>query len=151
MTYRRITLPLYLIKEQRRVGGTGVYTALMTDLSETCKTIANEVNRGAMAGTMGYAGSRNVQGEDQKALDVLTNDIFLYMTEQAGNWAGMASEELEHVYPRGRRKGATCFCSIPSTVRAMSMSTSRWAPFFRSSVFPKAPIHRARRRFCNRA
>ena len=105
MTYRRITLPLYLIKEQRRVGGTGVYTALMTDLSETCKTIANEVNRGAMAGTMGYAGSRNVQGEDQKALDILTNDIFLYMTEQAGNWAGMASEELEHVYTSRASEG----------------------------------------------
>lgn len=98
MTYKRVTLPLFLIQEQRRLGGTGAFTALMTDLCTTCKTISNEVNRGAMAGTMGYAGSRNVQGEDQKALDVLANDIFLYMTEQGGNWAGMASEELEDVY-----------------------------------------------------
>ena len=98
MTYKRVTLPLFLIQEQRRLGGTGAFTALMTDLCTTCKMISNEVNRGAMAGTMGYAGSRNVQGEDQKALDVLSNDIFLYMTEQGGNWAGMASEELEDVY-----------------------------------------------------
>ncbi|MDR3373536.1 MAG: class 1 fructose-bisphosphatase [Ancalomicrobiaceae bacterium] len=98
MTYKRLTLPLFLIQEQRRLGGTGVFTALMTDLCTTCKTISNEVNRGAMAGTMGYAGSRNVQGEDQKELDVLANDIFLYMTDQGGNWAGMVSEELEDVH-----------------------------------------------------
>lgn len=98
MTYRRITLPLFLVQEQRRLGGSGVFTALMTDICTTCKTISNEVNRGAMAGTMGYAGSRNVQGEEQKELDVLANDIFLYMTDQSGNWAGVASEELEDAY-----------------------------------------------------
>jgi fructose-1,6-bisphosphatase I len=98
MTYKRITLPLFLVKEQRRTGGSGIFTALMTDICTTCKTISNEVNRGAMAGTLGYAGSRNVQGEDQKALDVLANDIFLYMTDQGGNWAGVASEELEDVH-----------------------------------------------------
>jgi fructose-1,6-bisphosphatase I len=98
MTYKRVTLPHFLIQEQRRLGGSGAFTALMTDICSTCKTISNEVSRGAMAGTLGYAGSRNVQGEDQKALDVLANDIFLYMTEQGGNWAGMASEELEDVH-----------------------------------------------------
>lgn len=98
MSYKQITLPLFLVQEQRRFGGTGAFTALMTDICTTCKTISNEVNRGAMAGTMGYAGSRNVQGEDQKSLDVLANDIFLYMTDQGGNWAGMVSEELEDVH-----------------------------------------------------
>ena len=98
MTYRRITLPLFLVQEQRRLGGSGVFTALMTDICTTCKTISNEVNRGAMAGTLGYAGSRNVQGEEQKELDVLANDIFLYMIDQGGNWAGVASEELEDVH-----------------------------------------------------
>lgn len=98
MTYRRITLPLFLVQEQRRLGGSGIFTALMTDICTTCKTISNEVNRGAMAGTMGYAGSKNVQGEEQKELDVLANDIFLYMIDQGGNWAGVASEELEDVH-----------------------------------------------------
>jgi fructose-1,6-bisphosphatase I len=60
--------------------------------------ISNEVNRGAMAGNLGYAGSRNVQGEDQKTLDVLANDIFMHITEQGGNYAAMASEELEDVH-----------------------------------------------------
>ena len=97
-SYKRVTLSLFLIQEQRRLGGTGSFTALLTDICTTSKMISNEVNRGAMAGNLGYAGSRNVQGEDQKTLDVLANDIFMHITEQGGNYAAMASEELEDVH-----------------------------------------------------
>jgi fructose-1,6-bisphosphatase I len=98
MPYKRITLSHYLIEEQRRRAGTGTFTSLVTDILTACKMISHEVNRGALAGNLGVAGSENIQGEEQKKLDVLANDIFLYMNAQGGNYAAMASEELEDVH-----------------------------------------------------
>jgi fructose-1,6-bisphosphatase I len=46
---------------------------------------------------MGTLGSENVQGEVQKALDVITNDIFIEACQKSGYVAGMASEELVDV------------------------------------------------------
>ncbi|RAU22224.1 class 1 fructose-bisphosphatase [Paramagnetospirillum kuznetsovii] len=99
MPYTRITMTHFLLEEQRRLGGSGSFTALMTDIIFACKMIAHEVNRGALAGNHGLAGSENVQGEDQKKLDVLANDIFMHMNALGGNYAGMASEELEDIHP----------------------------------------------------
>jgi fructose-1,6-bisphosphatase I len=98
MSYRRITLSQFLMNEHRRHGGSGNFTSLMTDILTTCKMISHAVNRGAMAGNLGLAGTENVQGEEQKKLDVLANEIFLHMSSQSGNYAAMASEELEDVY-----------------------------------------------------
>jgi fructose-1,6-bisphosphatase I len=98
MSYKRVTLTHYLLQEQRRLGRTGAFTALMNDVITACKMISHEVNRGAMAGNLGAAGSENVQGEEQKKLDVLANDIFLHMNGLGGNYAAMASEELEDVH-----------------------------------------------------
>ncbi|CAA7615269.1 class 1 fructose-bisphosphatase [Magnetospirillum sp. UT-4] len=96
--YRRTTLSHNLLDEQRRLGGSGSFTALMTDILTACKMVAHEVNQGALVGNLGVAGSENVQGEEQKKLDVLANDIFLHMNALGGNYAGMASEELEDVH-----------------------------------------------------
>ncbi len=98
MPYKRITLTHFLLQEQRRLGGSGTFTTLMQDILTACKMIAHEVNRGAMAGNLGVAGTENVQGEEQKKLDVLANDIFMYMNGQGGSYAAMASEELEDVH-----------------------------------------------------
>jgi fructose-1,6-bisphosphatase I len=57
---------------------------------------------------MGSLASENVQGEVQKELDVITNELFISSLEWAGHLAGMASEEMEHPYdipgqyPRGK-------------------------------------------------
>ncbi|MGE5546034.1 MAG: class 1 fructose-bisphosphatase [Solirubrobacterales bacterium] len=98
MPYNRITLSHYLLEEQRRLGRSGAFTALMTDILTACKMVSHEVNRGALVGNLGIAGSENVQGEEQKKLDVLANDIFLHMNAQSGNYAAMASEELEDIH-----------------------------------------------------
>jgi fructose-1,6-bisphosphatase I len=97
MPYHRITLTHFLLEEQRRLGGTGSFTALMTDIIFACKMISHEVNRGALAGNLGVAGSEHVQGEEQKTLDILSNDIFMHMNALGGAYAGMASEEMEDV------------------------------------------------------
>ena len=71
---------------------------LLLDVESACKEIHDAVNQGALVGALGSAGSENVQGETQKKLDVMSNEMFIRHTESSGNLAGMASEEEEDVY-----------------------------------------------------
>ena len=102
------TLTQFLIEEQRHVqGATGDFTGLLNDVVTACKMIANGVNHGGLLGVLGAAGSENVQGEEQKKMDILSNDIFLKRNEWAGHLAAMASEEMDEVYqiPAGNPRG----------------------------------------------
>lgn len=99
----------FLIEEQRRhSGATGNFTALVNDVRLACKRIATLIGKGALADATGDAGTVNVQGEEQKRLDVLANDIFIRTNEWGGQLAAMASEEMEAPYvvpaeyPRGK-------------------------------------------------
>lgn len=93
------TLTQFLIEERRRhPDATGDLNALVTDVSLACKAIARKVAFGALADVLGSAGSDNVQGEEQKRLDVLSNQIFIHATEWGGHLAGMVSEEMEAPY-----------------------------------------------------
>lgn len=105
----RTTLVQYLIEERRRhPEATGDLNALITDVALACKAISRKVAFGGLAGVLGSAGSGNVQGEEQKTLDVLSNQIFLRANEWGGHVAAMASEELDDIslppgqYPRGK-------------------------------------------------
>ncbi len=70
-------------------------TAILSNVVDACKKIAIAIDKGALAGNMGSLGSENVQGEVQKALDVITNDIFIEATLCSAYVAGMVSEELD--------------------------------------------------------
>lgn len=110
----RPTLTQFLIEERRRFPtASGDFNALILDISIACKAIAKAVSQGELGGAMGnhaadVGGSVNVQGETQKKLDVLSNDVFIQRTEWAGHLAGMASEEMDlpyqipGQYPRGK-------------------------------------------------
>ncbi len=94
------TITQFISEEQRRIGGaTGEFTALLNDIVTACKYISNAVNQGALVGVLGSAGSENVQGETQKKLDVISNDVFIKSNEWAGHLAAMASEEMDEIYP----------------------------------------------------
>ncbi len=96
----RTTITQFIIEEQRHIqGATGDFTSLLNDIVTACKVISNLVNHGALVGVLGSAGSENVQGEAQKKLDVIANEVFLKSNEWAGHLAAMASEEMEEVYP----------------------------------------------------
>ncbi len=90
----------FIIEEQRQVpGASGDFTGLLSDIIMACKQIAHSVNKGALIGVLGSAGSENIQGETQKKLDVITNDIFIHANEWSGHLAAMASEEMDDIYP----------------------------------------------------
>ncbi|MGZ9074693.1 MAG: class 1 fructose-bisphosphatase [Burkholderiaceae bacterium] len=108
-TAGKATLTQFLIEERRRAPqATGDFNALITDVSLACKAISRKVAHGELGGVLGDVGSDNVQGEQQKTLDVLSNEIFLRANEWGGHVAGMVSEEMEDVftlppeYPRGK-------------------------------------------------
>jgi fructose-1,6-bisphosphatase I len=93
------SLVQFIIEEQRAIPGvSGDFTGLISDIIMACKQIAHDVNKGALIGVLGSAGSENVQGETQKKLDIITNEVFIKSTEWGGHLAAMASEEKDDVY-----------------------------------------------------
>jgi len=70
--------------------------ALIEAVSDSCRTISYLVSRGALADVLGAAGTGNIQGEEQKKLDVLCNDEMVAMAKACGVVAGVASEEEDH-------------------------------------------------------
>jgi len=109
-------LTRFLIHEQRKnPNATGEFTMLLSDIATACKAIAHEVNRGALAGNLGVAGSENIQGETQKKLDVIANDLFIGSLEWTGHLAAMASEENDEIIriPSSYAKGKYLICFDP--------------------------------------
>jgi fructose-1,6-bisphosphatase I len=108
---RRISLSRYLIEEQREKGKINADLRLLIEVvARACKSIAIAIGKGGLGGEggiLGEAGSDNVQGEAQKKLDVLSNEIFLEANEWGGHLAGMASEEMElpHAIPNRYPQG----------------------------------------------
>jgi fructose-1,6-bisphosphatase I len=76
-------------------------------VSRACKAISHAVGKGALGGVLGSLETENVQGEVQKKLDVLSNEILLEANEWGGHLAAMASEEMDsfHLIPNRYPKG----------------------------------------------
>ncbi len=95
------TITQFLIEEQRNIdGATGDLTSVINDVVTACKTISSAMRYGALSDDdlLGVSDSENVQGEAQKTLDIVANDLFLRRTEFGGHVAAMVSEEMEDVY-----------------------------------------------------
>ncbi|NCT69241.1 MAG: class 1 fructose-bisphosphatase [Rhodanobacteraceae bacterium] len=104
----RISLTRFLIEAQRDQGRiNGDLRLLIEVVARACKRISIAVGKGALGGVLGSAGTENVQGETQKKLDVLSNEILLEANEWGGHLAALASEEMDdphpipHRYPKG--------------------------------------------------
>lgn len=89
------TLAHYL-KEQKT---DSAVSDVITTITEVGKTISQLLRKGALADILGEAGNQNVQGEEQKKLDVLANDLLLDALAQNKHCAGVASEELDDATP----------------------------------------------------
>lgn len=74
----------------------GDLAQLICCLAEACAGIANAVERGSLSGTLGALEQSNVQGETQKQLDVISNDMLIDALRSSGLARGIASEEEEH-------------------------------------------------------
>ncbi|WP_144634830.1 class 1 fructose-bisphosphatase [Bordetella genomosp. 13] len=97
---KRKTLTQYLVEQQRSAEQVQPEVRLLIEVvARACKAISHAVSKGALGGVLGSLESENVQGEVQKKLDVLSNEILLEANEWGGHLAAMASEEMETVHP----------------------------------------------------
>ena len=97
---KRISLTQYLIEEQRLNNSIPAELRLLIEVvARACKTISHAVGKGALGDVLGTAESENVQGEIQKKLDIISNEILLQANEWGGHLAAMASEEMETIHP----------------------------------------------------
>jgi fructose-1,6-bisphosphatase I len=104
----KISLTRYLVEQQRADGTIPSQLRLLLEVvARACKSISLSVNKGALGGVLGSAGSENVQGEVQKELDIIANDVLIEANEWGGHLAAMASEEMEgiHVIPNRYPQG----------------------------------------------
>ena len=70
---------------------------LIEDIATACRMIADRVRHGAFAGVLGAAETENVQGETQKELDVISDEIFQQMVGGNPTLAALVSEEVDEV------------------------------------------------------
>ncbi|WP_420473176.1 class 1 fructose-bisphosphatase [Noviherbaspirillum sp. ST9] len=97
---KRVSLTQYLVEEQRLYNNIPAELRLLIEVvARSCKTISHAVSKGALGEVLGSAGSENVQGEVQKKLDVISNEMLLEANEWGGHLAAMASEEMEEIFP----------------------------------------------------
>ena len=93
---RRVTLTQYLVEQQRTKGVVSAELRLLIEVvARACKSISHAISKGALEGILGGAGTDNVQGEAQKKLDVIANEVLLEANEWGGYLAAMASEEMD--------------------------------------------------------
>lgn len=95
-----VNLTRYLVEQEREHGVITPQLRLLVEVvARACKRISIAVNKGALGDVLGSAGTGNVQGEVQKKLDVIANDVLIHANEWGGHLAAMASEEMDTVFP----------------------------------------------------
>jgi len=108
MSTSRISLTRYLI-EQERIHGTlpPQLRLLLEVVARSCKSISLSVTKGALGDILGATKTENIQGEVQKKLDIIANEVLIEANEWGGHLAAMASEEMDsiHVIPNRYPQG----------------------------------------------
>lgn len=106
---RRVTLTQYLVEQERKRRTVPAELRLLLEvIARACKAISHAVGKGELADVLGAAGTDNVQGEAQKKLDVISNEVLVEANCWGGSLAAMASEEMDepyqipNEYPKGR-------------------------------------------------
>jgi len=87
---------------------------LMNAMATSCKCIAAAVQRAGIANLYGLAGEQNSTGDDQKQLDVLSNEMMINALLNSGVCSVLVSEENEDpiIVPEDKR-GKYCVAFDP--------------------------------------
>ncbi len=96
---KKVSLTRYLVEQQHEHGSIPAQLRLLLEVvARACKSISQAVNKGALGGVLGGAESENIQGEMQKKLDIIANEVLIEANEWGGHLAAMASEEMDSIY-----------------------------------------------------
>ncbi|CAL4938687.1 unnamed protein product [Urochloa decumbens] len=92
-SYEIVTLTTWLLNQERDGVIDNEMTIVLASISTACKQIAALVLRAPISNLTGVQGAVNVQGEDQKKLDVVSNEVFSNCLKSSGRTGVIASEE----------------------------------------------------------
>ncbi|MDY0202060.1 MAG: class 1 fructose-bisphosphatase [Bacteroidales bacterium] len=92
------TLTQFIIERQAEFAyATGEFTRLLYHMGIAAKVVNKKVNKAGLVDILGLAGEVNVQGEEQKKLDVFANWRFIQSLKSTGECCGVASEENQEI------------------------------------------------------
>ncbi|MBK7906731.1 MAG: class 1 fructose-bisphosphatase [Gemmatimonadetes bacterium] len=95
-----VTIERFIIEQERmHPHATGALSGILQDLALSAKMIASKVRLAGLVDVLGEHGTDNVQGEAQKKLDVISNEIIVKALDHGGRLCAMASEEEEGIIP----------------------------------------------------
>ncbi|MDR2949334.1 MAG: class 1 fructose-bisphosphatase [Dysgonomonas sp.] len=93
----RKTLDEFIIERQEDFKySTGELSRLLNSLLLAARVVSYKVNKAGLVDILGAAGNTNVQGEDQKKLDVYANNVFIQTLVNREIVCGIASEENDN-------------------------------------------------------
>lgn len=112
-----MTLTRFFLEGQRKrvkegKEATGELTQCLNSIVTACKAIQSAVRKAGIAKLYGLAGNTNSTGDDQKKLDVLSDELFVNMLTSSYTACLLASEEDEEVMiveKEKRGKYIVCF------------------------------------------
>lgn len=91
-----MTITRHVLNEQTKYPESrGDFTILLNHIVLGCKFVCSSVNKAGLAKLIGLAGEINIQGEEQKKLDVLSNEVFIKALVSSGRTCILVSEEDE--------------------------------------------------------
>lgn len=96
MSHRNQTLGEFIIENQSAFSySTGELSRLINSIRLAAKVVNHEVNKAGLVDILGDVGRSNIQGEEQKKLDVFANETFIQALANREIVCGIASEENE--------------------------------------------------------
>ncbi|KAI4389422.1 hypothetical protein MLD38_001650 [Melastoma candidum] len=110
-----MTITRYVLNEQsKNPESRGDFTILLSHIVLGCKFVCSSVNKAGLAKLIGLAGETNVQGEEQKKLDVLSNEVFMKALVSSGRTCILVSEEDEEAtFVEPAKRGKYCVVFDP--------------------------------------
>lgn len=99
----RLTLSEQFFRDQAVHNASGGLSTVLNRFSLVARMLASEIMRAGFVGKLGYTGTTNVQDENVRALDVISNETVIKVFETVPMVCGIASEEMEdvHLLPGG--------------------------------------------------
>ncbi|KAL1198786.1 Fructose-1,6-bisphosphatase, cytosolic [Cardamine amara subsp. amara] len=110
-----MTITRFVLNEQSKYPESrGDFTILLSHIVLGCKFVCSAVNKAGLAKLIGLAGETNIQGEEQKKLDVLSNDVFVNALISSGRTSVLVSEEDEEAtFVEPSKRGKYCVVFDP--------------------------------------
>ncbi|KAH9691694.1 Fructose-1,6-bisphosphatase [Citrus sinensis] len=110
-----MTITRFVLNEQsKHPESRGDFSILLSHIVLGCKFVCSAVNKAGLAKLIGLAGETNVQGEEQKKLDVLSNDVFVKALISSGRTCILVSEEDEEaIFVEPSKRGRYCVVFDP--------------------------------------